>query len=85
MNQPESRSLFIQRSARLFVTIKAFAQAVTPISTFWGKPLTVAQLRKDPFKDPATAGRMGFMRPIPEACFPPRMQIRPANDHASEG
>lgn len=45
----------------LMGTITRFAEAVTPITTWWEKPYTVAQLRAHPYNDPATSHRMGFL------------------------
>lgn len=63
-----------ERIRPLMRAFRNFAEGVTPVTTWWGKPITTAQLRDDPFKDPATASRMGLSRPIPTSWFPPSMR-----------
>lgn len=54
-------AVILRRTRPLMQALTQFAEAVTPTGrTYWGKPLTVAQLRADPFKDPAGAYEMGM-------------------------
>jgi hypothetical protein len=58
---PEGAPVVSHLPYGLSLVIQAFAEGVTPTGrTYCGKPLTVAQVRADPFKDPAGAHLLGI-------------------------